>query len=114
MQMRDTAPGLQTLWIVTLLHKGEGGFGAGLRLRPGDPLGPGVVTSGSAPGGHRYVGIADPRSARVIVDPAHGRSKAARVHQGFYSFVLPRGSGHVGLREVDATGATVRTFPLRG
>ena len=118
MEMRDTAPGLQTLWVVALLHKGEGGFGAGLRLRPDDRLGPGIVSSGSigrfASGGRRYVGIADPRTARVLVDPAHGRSKTVHVHQGFYSFALPRGSGHVDLREVDSAGATVREFPLRG
>jgi hypothetical protein len=117
--MRDTAPGLQTLWVQLSLGKGRGGFGTGLRLRPYDRLGPGIIASGSTgrfvtSGGRRYIGIADPRTTRVLVDPAHGAAKAARVHEGFYSFGLPRGSGHVDLREVDATGATVRAFPLRG
>jgi hypothetical protein len=117
MEMRDTAPGLQTLWILTR-HKGDGGSGVGLRLRPDDHLRPGIVSTGSigrsARGGRRYVGIADPRTARVLVDPVHGRSKTVHVDQGFYSFALPRGSGHVDLREVSGTGATVRAFPLRG
>jgi hypothetical protein len=118
MEMRDTAPGLQTLWIHEL-NRGGGGGGVGLRLRPGDPLGPGIVLSGSigrfvTSGGRRYVGIADPRTVRVRVNPAHGPSKSVRVHQGFYSFALPRGAGHVDLREVDAAGAAVRAFPLRG
>lgn len=116
MGMRDTAPGLQTLWIHALKKDGSGN-GVGLRLRPGDPLRPGVVASGSvgrfSNGARRYVGIADPRSVRVLVDPAHGHSKTASVHQGFYSFALPKGAGHVDLREVDASGATVRAFPLR-
>ena len=116
--MRDTAPGLQTLWVQLSLGKGKGGFGTGMRLRPSDRIGPGIVASGSngrfADGARRYVGIADPRTARVLVDPAHGRSKAARVQEGFYKFALPPGSGHADLRELDAAGATVRTFPLRG
>jgi hypothetical protein len=116
--MRDTAPGLQTLWVQLWLGKGRGGFGTGIRLRPNDRIGPGIFAGGSTgrfvSGGRRYIGIADPRTARVLVDPAHGASKAARVHEGFYSFALPRGAGHVDLREVDAGGATVRSFPLRG
>jgi hypothetical protein len=117
-QMRDTAPGLQTLWVRVSGGKGLGGFGTGMRIRPDDRLGPGIIATGSigrfADGGRRYVGIADPRTERVHVDPAHGPSKSARVHQGFYSFALPKGSGHVDLREVDAAGATVLESPLRG
>jgi hypothetical protein len=118
MEMRDTAPGLQTLWVMVSHGKRQGGFGTGLRLRPDDTLKPGVIASGSTgrfvDSGRRYVGIADPRTARVLVDPAHGRSREARVHEGFYTFALPRGAGHVELREVDGSGATVRSFPLRG
>jgi hypothetical protein len=118
MQMRDTAPGLQTLWVRVSGGKDAGGFGIGIRVRPEDRLRTGILTSGGIGrfmgDGLRYVGIADPRTARVRVDPAHGASKTARVHQGFYSFALPKGSGHVDLREVDAAGATVRAFPLRG
>ncbi|MDA0159198.1 hypothetical protein OM076_02885 [Solirubrobacter ginsenosidimutans] len=117
-QTRDTAPGLQTLWVMALHGTHEGGFGTGLRLRPDDQLEPGIIASGSTgrfvDSGRRYVGIADPRTARVLVDPAHGRSKRVRVREGFYSFALPRGAGHVELREVDGSGATVRSFPLRG
>ena len=116
-QMRDTAPGLQTLWVRVSPGKDVGGFGVGIRVRPDDQLAPGIITSGGigrfAGDGQRYLGIADPRTARVLVDPAHGASKAVRVHEGFYSFALPRGAGHVELREVDGSGATVRSFPLR-
>jgi hypothetical protein len=64
-------------------------------------------------GGRRYTGIADPRTARVLVDPARGKAKAPRVHDGFYSFALPPRSGRVQLREVTTTGETVRSFRLR-
>jgi hypothetical protein len=118
-RQRDTAPGLQTLWLQLSLGKRRGGFGTGVRLRPDDPIGPGIVASGSSgssgiDGGRRYVGIADPRTVQLLVDPAHGHSKTVRVHENLYSFALPKGSGHVDLREVDAAGATVRSFPLRG
>ena len=117
--MRDTAPGLQTLWVRVSLGKGarrvrDRDCGCGPTTGSARASSPAAASGGSQDGGRRYVGIADPRTARVLVDPAHGPSKTASVHQGFYSFALPKGSGHVDLREVDAAGATVRDFPLRG
>ncbi len=63
MRLRSTAPGLQTLYVNVLLGPGEGGFGVGLRLRPGDAVPRGIVTTG----GGLSLGIADPRAVRVRV-----------------------------------------------
>jgi len=99
----STAPGLQTFYVNVLLGRGEGGFGEGRRLRPGDPLRTGIYMHGDVPGGTRYVGIADPRTDRIRV-----RGRTVRVADGFYSFALAR--GHATVHELDASGATIRRF----
>jgi hypothetical protein len=102
-RLPSTAPGLQTLYVNALLRRGEGGFGKGQRLRPGDPLPSGIYMSGEVPGGMRHVGIADPRAVQVRV-----RGRTVPVVEGFYTFVLP--GGHATVRELDAAGKTVRRF----
>jgi hypothetical protein len=74
-RMRDTAPGLQTLSLDVLLPPGQGGFGVGFRLRPGDPVPRGIVTSD----GGLSLGIADPRAVRV-----RAGKRSVRVVNGLY------------------------------
>jgi hypothetical protein len=100
--------------VIASTKGSNGGGGSGTPVASGTPLRPGIVMSGSdRRAGHRYVGIAGPRTARVLVEPARGRGRAPRVVQGFYSFSLYGGRDRVRMREVDAAGVTVRSFWLR-
>jgi hypothetical protein len=119
-EMADTVPGLQTLMVMARVPGQSGMPGGGTLVRPGQPLSPGLVASGSA-GRHRhvYAGIAGPQVARVLVRGGHGE-KIARVpgslpvRQGFYAVVLPEGTGPVDLHMVTASGTTLRVVKLRG
>jgi hypothetical protein len=116
-QMADTVPGLQTLNVLAGVHGQSGMPGAGALVRPGQPLRPGLLLSGSA-GGHRsvYVGIAGQRASEVLVHAKRMRGVPERVavRQGFYAVLLPAGTGPVHLREVTANGTTLRVLTLRG
>jgi hypothetical protein len=118
-QLRDTAPGLQTLWV-SALERGRAG-GSGTPVRPGQPLHPGLLFSGGVGRRHRriYVGIADGGASGVLLRTKHrgrlrGVPRRVAVNQGFYAVVLPAGTGPVDLREVTADGATLRVLTLRG
>jgi hypothetical protein len=119
-ELADTVPGLQTLMVMARVPGQSGMGGGGTLVRPGQPLSPGLVASGSA-GRHRhvYVGVAGPQVARVLVRGRHGE-KIARapgsmpVRQGFYAVVLPSGTGPVRLRMVTSSGAALGVVKLRG
>jgi hypothetical protein len=119
-QLRDTAPGLQTLWVSAKMTGRSATGGSGMPVRPGQPLHPALVFSGSV--GRRrsvYVGIAGPRASRVLVRAQRGAripGAPARVpvRQGFYAVVLPAGTGPVRLNEVTANGTRLRVVRLRG
>jgi hypothetical protein len=99
-RMRDTAPGLQTLWVNVLRRRGQGGFGVGTRLRPGEAVPTGVLT-----GDERLsVGIADPRAVRV-----RSGSRSARVVDGFY-VIAARGK----VTELAADGSVIRRTSASG
>jgi len=95
------------------------GTGAGSSVRPGRRLRSGLLSSGSAGGGGRmYAGIARPRTAAVLLRAQRpGQAKRIpdriAVRDGFYAFVIPRGTGPVSLTEVTATGSVVRVLPVR-
>jgi hypothetical protein len=93
-RLRSTAPGLQTLYANVLLGRGEGGFGVGFRLRPGEAVPTGIV----AGDGDRWLGIAHPGTVRVRV-----KSKTARVVDGFFVIAA---KGRV--TELAADGSVVR------
>jgi hypothetical protein len=93
-RMRDTAPGLQTISINLLRPPGQGGFGVGFRLRPGEALPTGIVADDGRPS----VGIADPRAVRV-----RSGSRSARVVDGLY-VIAARGT----VRELAADGSVIR------
>jgi RNA polymerase sigma-70 factor (ECF subfamily) len=119
-QLRDTAPRLQTLWVSAKMTGRSATGGSGMPVRPGQPLHPALVFSGSV--GRRrsvYVGIAGPRASRVLVRAQRGAripGAPARVpvRQGFYAVVLPAGTGPVRLNEVTANGTRLRVVRLRG
>jgi hypothetical protein len=100
MRLLSTAPGLQTLYVNVLLGRGEGGFGVGLRLRPGDAVPRGIVSSG----GRLQLGIADPRAVRVRVG-----SRSARVVDGLY-VIAARGP----VTELAADGSVIRRTSASG
>jgi hypothetical protein len=117
-EFRDTAPGLQTLWVTA--RERRRASGSRTPVRPGQPLRPGVLFSSSVGRRHRsiYVAIADRRATDVRVRTKHpGRVRCVprrvAVRQGFYAIVLPAGTGPVDLREVSADGATLRALTLR-
>ena len=92
--MRDTAPGLQMLAIDVLRPPGQGGFGVGFRLRPGDP-----PPTGPIAGDERLtVGIAGARAVRV-----HSGSRSARVVDGLYVI-----AAHGEVTELAADGSVIR------
>jgi hypothetical protein len=118
-QLRDTVPGLQTLWVLVGNADRPGAtFGAGSPVIPGQTLRPGLRASGSAGGGRStYIGIAGPRAARVVIRPRrptklHIAAGVDVVH-GFYGVVLPKGTGPVELRELAADGTMLRSIRLR-
>jgi hypothetical protein len=118
-ELADTVPGLQTLTVFMRVPGQSGMPGGGTLVRPGQPLRPGLVASGSA-GGHRhvYTGIAGPHAARVLVRgkrgaPVRNAPGSVPVRQGFYAVVLPAGTGPVHLHEVTANGTTLRVLTLR-
>jgi hypothetical protein len=98
-RMRDTAPGLQMLQLNVLLPPGQGGFGVGFRLRPGEAVPAGIVDDG----GRLSVGIADPRAVRV-----RSGSRTARVVDGVY-VIAPRGT----VTELAADGSVIRRTSAR-
>lgn len=119
-QLRDTAAGLQTLWIVARVAGQASSGDSGMPIVPGQTLGPGILGSSSAGDRRRvYVGIAARRATRVVVraapdDPPPGMPNVVVVRQGLYAVVLPAGTGRVLLRELSATGAEVHRTMLRG
>ena len=100
MRLLSTAPGLQTIYLHVLRGRGEGGFGVGFRLRPGDPLPTGIVDAD----GQLSVGIADPRAVRVRSGP-----RSARVIDGFY-VIKARGK----VTELAADGSVIRRTSASG
>jgi hypothetical protein len=119
-QLADTVPGLQTLWVMARVPGQSGMPGGGTLVRPGQPLRPGLLVTGSAGHGRQiYAGIVPGRAARVVIRDKHGHrvrgvSASSPVHQGFYAVVLPRGTGPVRLRAVSGEGATLAAVRLRG
>jgi hypothetical protein len=95
------------------------GTGAGSPVKPGQRLRTGLLSSGSGGGGRRrYVGIAGPRTAAVLLRaqrPGHAGRFPARVavQDGFYAFELPPSIGPVSLHEVTAGGRVLRTLAVR-
>lgn len=126
---RDTAPGAQTVWLTDLpsAASGRGGFGStGIAVTPLGDVPSGVALTSHARGRQRFVGIAHPRTVRVVVRPAPGSRRAAvprlrravvrRVHtdQGLFAVTEPwPGAGPLVLDEYDAAGRRVRRERLR-
>ncbi|WP_157591907.1 hypothetical protein [Solirubrobacter soli] len=99
-RMRDTAPGVQMLSVDVRLPPGEGGFGTGFRLRPGDAVPTGVIDTS----GRLSLGIADPRAVRVRVG-----SRTAPVVDGLY-VLAARGT----VTELAADGSVIRRTSASG
>lgn len=95
------------------------GTGTGTPVKPGQRLRTGLLSSGSGQDGRRrYVGIASPRTAAVLLRaqrPGHAGRFPARVavQDGFYAFEIPPGIGPVSLKEVTAGGRVMRTLAVR-
>lgn len=107
------------IFLQTPPRKRFSGAGAGMTVRAGRRLPSGLLVSGSARGvGRMYAGIGRPQTAAVLLRakrPAQARRVPARitVRDGFYAFVIPRGTGPVDLTEVTATGRVVRVLAVR-
>jgi hypothetical protein len=117
-QMRDTVPGLQTLWVSSWTAHKTGGGGGGDPVLPGHPLHPGLSSvRGERDGSRVFVGIAGRRAVRVLVKtpPATMRGYPTQVPvvQGFYAVVIPKGVGPFRLLEVAADGAALHSVNLR-
>lgn len=95
------------------------GTGAGAPIKPGQRLRTGLLSTGTGQRGRRrYVGIAAPRTAAVLLRaqrPGHTERFPARVavQDGFYAFELPHGIGPVSLDEVTTRGRVLRTLAVR-
>jgi hypothetical protein len=126
---RDTAPGAQTVWLSDLPSRatGPGGVGStGISVTPRGEVPTGVAMSSHARGEQRFVGLANPRTVRVVVRPAPGSRRAAdprlrravtrrfRTDQGVFAFTEPwPGAGPLVLTEYDAAGRVVARERLR-
>lgn len=114
-EQRDTAPGLQMLWLTTHLAGTRGSGGAGAPVRPGEPLRPGLFGSSTALSGRSsYTGIAVPGAVRISARRRHGtRHFTTRVVDGLFCLRLPAHTGPITVRELDVTGRQVATFGVR-
>lgn len=115
-ELRDVAPGLQTLWLFTSVpgRRGIGG-GAGMPVRPGQPLRSGpssAMTLGRR--GTLYTGIAGESAVAVRVLSQHTRApRQFRIVDRLYAIVLAPGSGRARLEELDTAGRVLRVRRLR-
>jgi len=109
-ELRDTAPGLQTLNILSRRKGARSTGGVGIPVRPGEPLHRGLA-SGS---GRVYTGIADPRATRLeLTLRTTAKPRTVSVVYGLYAFALPRGTGRVTMQERDVAGRLLRSYSLR-
>jgi len=109
-ELRDTAPGLQTLNILSQRNGERSTGGVGIPVRPGEPVPRGLV-GGS---GRVYTGIAEPRATRLEpILRRVPRPRTVRVVYGLYGLALPHGTGRVTVRARDAEGLLLRTYSLR-
>jgi hypothetical protein len=122
-QMRDTVPGLQTLYVYELPvplppHEIAGG-GTADPVRPGHPLKPGLLLVASEPGGSRLlIGIAARNASSIRLQSSDtaafpGPPRLAPVKEGFYAVLVPRGIGQFKLLEVADNGQTLHLVDLR-
>lgn len=122
-QMRDTVPGLQTLYIYELPvplppHVLAGG-GTADPVRPGHALKPGLPLVAGEPGGARLlIGIAARDAAHIQLQTRdtgamHGLPTQVAVREGFYAVTVPHGVRRFRLIEVAADGRMLRPVDLR-
>jgi hypothetical protein len=117
-QMRDTVPGLQTLYLFELDPHQPGGGGGAEAAQSGHPLRPGLRSvMGGRDGSRLFVGITGPRAAQVIVKTRsaamHGHRRRVPVVQRFYAVRLPKGVGPFRLLEATADGTALHSIDLR-
>ena len=99
-ELRDTAPGLQTLNIFSRGTGARSTGGVGIPVLPWEPVPRGLVGSGRV-----YTGIAEPRAARLeLILRTAAKPRTVRVVYGLYAFALPRGTGRVSVGEQDVHG----------